>query len=370
MVEGDFYLQRQPHLTIETDVAFGYYDEEGRVTVQSKSISIHDHMAMIAEGLGLPMDKLRIIQNPTGATFGYKFSPTMEALIAVAVHGHRAARVRPLQREGAHLMHRQALAGVHQRARSAPTKTASSSALSTTSTVDHGPYSELGDITTTKTARRWARDTTSPTSAATCAPCARTTPTGVPFRSFGSVEVLSGLREPHGRTGREDRDGSAGAPLLNVYRPGSTTPHGSPPRGLFRSPRCSTCCGPNTRPRCKGQQSGVDSRCEEGRRHLARASSPVGSAGRTTPTVEVGAHQGRSHHLPLPGRTTARAPTWACWAPLTKPCGRSGSRPTRSNRSRNDTALVPKAGPAAASRQQMVTGNAHPSGVRDSSWRP
>ncbi len=84
VVEGDYYLSRQPHLTIETDVALGYYDEEGRVVVQSKSISIHDHQAMIAEGVGLPMDQLRIIQNTTGATFGYKSSPTIEALIAVA----------------------------------------------------------------------------------------------------------------------------------------------------------------------------------------------------------------------------------------------------------------------------------------------
>ncbi len=85
VVEGDYYLSRQPHLTIETDVALGYYDEEGRVVVQSKSISIHDHQAMIAEGVGLPMDELRIIQNTTGATFGYKSSPTIEAIIAVAV---------------------------------------------------------------------------------------------------------------------------------------------------------------------------------------------------------------------------------------------------------------------------------------------
>ena len=39
---------------------------------------------MIADGIGLPMDKVIIVQNPTGGTFGYKFSPTIEALLAVA----------------------------------------------------------------------------------------------------------------------------------------------------------------------------------------------------------------------------------------------------------------------------------------------
>jgi len=39
---------------------------------------------MIAPGLGVEPEKLRLIQNPSGGTFGYKFSPTMEALLGVA----------------------------------------------------------------------------------------------------------------------------------------------------------------------------------------------------------------------------------------------------------------------------------------------
>ena len=41
-------------------------------------------MPMIADGIGISMDKLRIVQNHTGGTFGYKFSPTNEALLGVA----------------------------------------------------------------------------------------------------------------------------------------------------------------------------------------------------------------------------------------------------------------------------------------------
>ena len=52
MVENDYYLQRQPHLTIEPDVGFAYYDEEGRLTIHSKSIGIHLHLYMIAPGPG------------------------------------------------------------------------------------------------------------------------------------------------------------------------------------------------------------------------------------------------------------------------------------------------------------------------------
>ncbi len=84
VVEDEFYLQRQPHLTMEPDVGFAYYDDEGRLTIHSKSIGIHLHHAMIAPGLGIDAAKLRIIQNPAGGTFGYKFSPTIEALLGVA----------------------------------------------------------------------------------------------------------------------------------------------------------------------------------------------------------------------------------------------------------------------------------------------
>ena len=59
-------------------------DDDGALTIQSKSIGVHLHHAMICPGLGVAPEKLRIIQNPTGGTFGYKFSPTMEALLGVA----------------------------------------------------------------------------------------------------------------------------------------------------------------------------------------------------------------------------------------------------------------------------------------------
>ena len=84
VVEGEYYLQRQPHLTMEPDVGLAYFDDEGRLTIQSKSIGIFLHHAMICAGLGIEPEKLRIVQNPAGGTFGYKFSPTMEALLGVA----------------------------------------------------------------------------------------------------------------------------------------------------------------------------------------------------------------------------------------------------------------------------------------------
>ena len=85
LVEQEFYSSRQPHLTIETDCGFGYYDEEGRLTLQTKSICVYRHQLMIARGIGLAPSKIRVISNPMGASFGYKVAPTNEPLLAACV---------------------------------------------------------------------------------------------------------------------------------------------------------------------------------------------------------------------------------------------------------------------------------------------
>jgi aldehyde oxidoreductase len=92
-VEDDFYVGRQPHMPVEPDVGFAYTDHEGRLVIHSKSIGVHLHLAMIAPGLGVEPEKLVLVTNPAGGTYGYKFSPTMEALVGAAAlaTGHPAA---------------------------------------------------------------------------------------------------------------------------------------------------------------------------------------------------------------------------------------------------------------------------------------
>ena len=79
-IQKSYYTQRQPHLTIEPDMGCAYFDEEGRLTIHSKSIALYLHALMIADGLGIDAAKLRMVQNTAGGTFGYKFCPTSEAL--------------------------------------------------------------------------------------------------------------------------------------------------------------------------------------------------------------------------------------------------------------------------------------------------
>jgi aldehyde oxidoreductase len=83
VAEGSFYSSRQPHLVIEPDTMQAYLDEEGRVTVHGKFQNIYGNKAMIAEGVGLPPEKIRIVTNPCGGSFGYAMTPAAPALMAV-----------------------------------------------------------------------------------------------------------------------------------------------------------------------------------------------------------------------------------------------------------------------------------------------
>ena len=122
------------------------------VTVHSKSIGIHLHMPMIAAGIGVPMEKLRIIQNHAGGTFGYKFSPTNEALIGaaakiigkpVSLNFNQFQNITYTGKRSPAFMHIKLGADANGKLL----------ALWGDNYVDHGPYSEFGDLLTMRLSR-------------------------------------------------------------------------------------------------------------------------------------------------------------------------------------------------------------------------
>ena len=84
VVSGSFYSTREPHLTIEPEVGQAYPDGDGGVTIHIKTHGLYMAQSLISAGVGLPAEKIRIIQNPTGASFGYALSPGFPALLGVA----------------------------------------------------------------------------------------------------------------------------------------------------------------------------------------------------------------------------------------------------------------------------------------------
>lgn len=147
MVEVESYCSRQPHLFLEPDNGYAYMDEDGMLTIHSKSIGIHLHMPMIADGIGIPMEKLRMVQNHAGGTFGYKFSPTNEAILGVAalvcnapvsLNFNMYQSITYTGKRSPGFMH----------VKLAADDTGRLQALWGRNYIDHGPYSEFGDLLT------------------------------------------------------------------------------------------------------------------------------------------------------------------------------------------------------------------------------
>ncbi|MDP4178529.1 MAG: molybdopterin-dependent oxidoreductase [Bacillota bacterium] len=228
VVEDDFYVGRQPHLPLEPDVGFAYFDDDGDLMVHSKSVGLHIHVAMIADGVGIPMAKLKIVQNPTGGTFGYKFSPTIEALLAVAaivtkkpvyLEFNMYQQITYTGKRSPFFMHLKYGAD----------KDGKIKALETDWSVDHGPYSEFGDLLTMRGTQFMGACYNIPNIRGNGRTVATNHAWGSAFRGYGSPQSLFAsevlVDELAVKAGIDPFDFR----YNNVYREGDTTPNGCPP---------------------------------------------------------------------------------------------------------------------------------------------
>jgi len=354
VVEDDFYCSRQPHLTIEPDCGYAYFDEEGRLTIHSKSIGIFLHHAMICPGLGIEPDKLRLVQNPTGGTFGYKFSPTMEALLGVAC----MATGKPVflrYNYHQHMTYTGKRSPFWIKLKLGADKDGKLLAMESDYSVDHGPYSEFGDLLTLRGNQYIGSGYNIPNIRGIGRTVCTNHAWGSAFRAYGSPQsflasesLIDELAEKMGIDPFELR-------YRNVYRPGATTP--------------------------TGQEPEVTSFVEmfDALRPLYNAAKEKAKK-ESTPTLKKGVGISLGiYGCGLDGTDSSEA-----WIELTKDgvavyaswedhgqgadMGMLGTAhnallplgiaPEKIKLVMNDTAKTPNSGPSGGSRQQVVTGNA------------
>ena len=147
--EASFRTTRQPHLVLEPDVGFAYYDDEGRLTVCTKSIFLHFNKVMVAEGVGVELDNFRMISNNMGATFGYKCAVTNEGLLGVAAMVAGVPVVLETTMEQ-HITYTGKRAPAYIDMKMACDKNGKLIAMEEDHLVDHGPYSSAADDITYK----------------------------------------------------------------------------------------------------------------------------------------------------------------------------------------------------------------------------
>ncbi len=84
VVEQTYTTQTVEHAYLENDSGVAYIAENGQLIVMSASQNIHAHRKTIAEALGLSLDKVRVIQTPTGGAFGGKLDVSVGGILGLA----------------------------------------------------------------------------------------------------------------------------------------------------------------------------------------------------------------------------------------------------------------------------------------------
>ena len=353
VVETETYCSRQPHLHLEPDCGCAYFEDNGRLTIQSKSIGLHLHAAMIGPGIGIEPGKLRLIQNGAGGTFGYKFSPTMEALVGVAC----MATGRPVS-----LVYSQYQNITYTGKRSpgdvkiklGADKDGKLLAMETNWWIDHGPYSEFGDLLTVRQAQFTGAGYDIPNIRGRGKTVCTNHAWGSAFRAYGSPQALLASETAMDMLAEKIGIDPFELRYRNLYRAPATTPTGQTPDVY-----CLESMFDALRPKYEEAKK----RCKE----LSTAQKPRGVG------IAVGVYgcgldgpDGSEASVEL---TKSGVTLFNCWqdhgqgadlAALTiahETLRPLGIAPEQIKLEMNDT-LLPNSGPSGGSRSNVFTGNA------------
>ncbi|CQR72037.1 Aldehyde oxidoreductase [Sporomusa ovata DSM 2662] len=355
-VEVETYCSRQPHLHLEPDCGCAYMDEEGRLTIQSKSIALHLHHAMIVAGIGIEPEKLRLVANPTGATFGYKFSPTNEALLGVACLACDGKPVSLVFNMFQNITYTGKRSPGFVKCKLAADKTGKLLAMETDWSIDHGPYSEFGDLLTVRQAQFTGAGYDIPSIRGKGRTVCTNHAWGSAFRAYGSPQAFLASEIAMDELAEKLSMDPLELRFKNIYRPGATTPTGQEPEVYCFENMLNTLrpMWEEAKKRCKNLST------PEKKRGVGLSlgiygcglDGPDGSVAwvelNADGTVSVGnSWQDHGQGADLASLTHAH-----------ETLKQMGITPEQIKLVMNDTAFTPASGPSGGSRQNVMTGNA------------
>ncbi len=153
VVEGSFYSQREPHMPIEGDTVQAYWGDNGQLTVHCKAMAIGANVGDIAEATGLDAEQVRVIENPTGATFGWGIAGATYSLAAIACMACDNMPVALSMTYEEFMRFSGKRCPTYSNSRLACDKDGKIMAAEWDFGFDHGAYDELGDDIISRTAR-------------------------------------------------------------------------------------------------------------------------------------------------------------------------------------------------------------------------
>lgn len=115
IVEGTYEVPYQEHAFLQTEVAIGYLDTEGRVTVETAGQWTHEDQEQVAHALDLPIEQVRIIYRAIGGAFGGKEDMSLQIVVGLAARAlHERGVDRPVRAEWSR---EESIVGHHKRHR-------------------------------------------------------------------------------------------------------------------------------------------------------------------------------------------------------------------------------------------------------------
>ena len=85
VVENIYETAFNDHAYIEPEAGVAWLEGDGKIIIRLATQNPHENQAQVAEALGIPHERIRIIQAPTGGSFGGKLNHQIAALLALAV---------------------------------------------------------------------------------------------------------------------------------------------------------------------------------------------------------------------------------------------------------------------------------------------
>ena len=98
IVEGTWETQAQHHVYMETNGCVADVDTSGRITLYATCQSVHHIQQRVAEELGEPMARIRVIATRVGGGFGGKHASNIHSIAAWLARRGAAAGQAPLSR--------------------------------------------------------------------------------------------------------------------------------------------------------------------------------------------------------------------------------------------------------------------------------
>ena len=228
VVEGSFYSSRQPHLVLEPHAMQAYVDDEGVLTIQWKSQSLHSSIAPLSKALDYPQDKIRIICNAAGGSFGLAMSTDAPALVAAATLALDGRPVTLTMSYAEHQLFTGKRSPAYANARFACNKDGKLTAIEFDVALEHGAYPETGGSLQIRTIRFPGYGLYVPNIRGLVRGGYSNNSYGVAYRAYGSPQaytfseqLIDMLAEKAGIDPFEFR-------YINAARPGDTTNNSMP----------------------------------------------------------------------------------------------------------------------------------------------